>query len=546
LLIILQNCSKNPDQSSNPVNSNTENNSSANISIRGTVVDSTLQPIPGVILSIVKENIQGTSNGDGTFLLSRSLAPRTGLMTDTLLLVRVMFEPRKIPLSKYQADLGQIILNRILINSSVTSNSDSLLKTILSFYTLSKWSDAAAYASEFINLYPDNPKISEVHFYNGRSILEMGDPLGARNELLSLMNNSALTPLKNWIQYYLGQTWYAQSTYDSAATWFTASLKAYPDSSSSDDALYYLGRSNFEIANYPNAQAEFKQLTTQFPTSTYLDGSQYFSVRCDYEIGKYDVAITAFQSFLANFPASIYSDNARYYLGRSYYQMNRFSDAVSQFNTLLLLSPSSIYAPNARLGIGDCWFQQGTADTSNYRKALIEYTSCLNNWPLSLTAPAATEGMGECYFYLGDYSSARSWLSKVAILYPSSIHIGASLYMMGRCDMMESLYANAIPWFTKILSTYSTSSKADNALYQRGRCHYHLNNYIAALADLISYRQNHATGVYADNTYYYTVRIYSKQGNCAQAKVEMGELQTRFPASSVLPSTLSYLQTNCP
>jgi tol-pal system protein YbgF len=69
-------------------------------------------------------------------------------------------------------------------------------------------------------------------------------------------------------QYWLGETYYAQSDYKSAAIAFAEGYQKYPKSSKAPDNLLKLGMSLGQTGRKSDACTAFKQLNAQFPDAS--------------------------------------------------------------------------------------------------------------------------------------------------------------------------------------------------------------------------------------------------------------------------------------
>jgi Tfp pilus assembly protein PilF/TolB-like protein len=85
----------------------------------------------------------------------------------------------------------------------------------------------------------------------------------AREEKIQRFREAVrLNPRYTQAMYQLGQTYYANREYESAASWFA---RVPPDDSLSGQASFYRGLSAYYIGDYDAAEAAFKTLAGQFP-----------------------------------------------------------------------------------------------------------------------------------------------------------------------------------------------------------------------------------------------------------------------------------------
>ena len=73
------------------------------------------------------------------------------------------------------------------------------------------------------------------------------------------------SPLAENAQYWLGEAYYVNHDYDSAAGAFRTVLKKWPDSRKAPDALLKLGYSQYEQKQYQAARVTLGEVTRRYP-----------------------------------------------------------------------------------------------------------------------------------------------------------------------------------------------------------------------------------------------------------------------------------------
>src|SRR5437667_215494 len=75
------------------------------------------------------------------------------------------------------------------------------------------------------------------------------------------------SPLAENAQYWLGEAYYVNHDYESAAGAFRAVLKKWPDSRKAPDALLKLGYTQYAQKQYPAARATLTEVLRKYPGS---------------------------------------------------------------------------------------------------------------------------------------------------------------------------------------------------------------------------------------------------------------------------------------
>jgi tol-pal system protein YbgF len=89
--------------------------------------------------------------------------------------------------------------------------------------------------------------------------------------------------------------------------------------------------------------------------------------------GRYDDARNGFQQFLSAYPDSDRADNAQYWYAETYYVTRQFGDALAEFEKVVAEFPRSQKIPDALLKIGFCNYELG--QWTDARTALSRVTS---------------------------------------------------------------------------------------------------------------------------------------------------------------------------
>ena len=93
-------------------------------------------------------------------------------------------------------------------------------------------------------------------------------PGGPRARVLWVGLDGQADVLAGNAQYWLGETYYAQSDYKNAAIAFAEGYQKYPKSSKAPDNLLKLGMSLGQTGRKADACTAFKQLNAQFPNAS--------------------------------------------------------------------------------------------------------------------------------------------------------------------------------------------------------------------------------------------------------------------------------------
>jgi tol-pal system protein YbgF len=112
----------------------------------------------------------------------------------------------------------------------------------------------------------NQPSSVEQAVYNQSfDALKAGSYSVAITSFRDFLTNYPQSPLAPNAQYWLGEAYYVNRDYDSAAGAFRTVLRKWPDTAKAPDALLKLGFAQFEQKQYPAARATLTQVTQKYP-----------------------------------------------------------------------------------------------------------------------------------------------------------------------------------------------------------------------------------------------------------------------------------------
>jgi len=110
------------------------------------------------------------------------------------------------------------------------------------------------------------PGTPEEQYNYAFSLLRQGDYARAEQAFQAFVEVNGTHTLAGNAQYWLGETYYARSNYESAAVAFAKGYKEYPTSSKTPDNLFKLGMSMSALGKKREACAALQKLRADFPS----------------------------------------------------------------------------------------------------------------------------------------------------------------------------------------------------------------------------------------------------------------------------------------
>jgi len=114
---------------------------------------------------------------------------------------------------------------------------------------------------------PDNgpSSVEQAVYTQAFDALKAGSYSVAITGFKDFLGTYPTSPLADNAQYWLGEAYYVNRDYDSAAGAFRTVLKKWPDSRKAPDALLKLGYAQLEQKQFPAARATLEEVTRKYP-----------------------------------------------------------------------------------------------------------------------------------------------------------------------------------------------------------------------------------------------------------------------------------------
>ena len=243
-------------------------------------------------------------------------------------------------------------------------------------------------------------------------------------------------------------------------------LKAYPQSSKSDQANEMLAQLYLTTKNYKDALASLETISNKSPgaKAAYQKVAYYRGIEF-YNDGDKEKAIGLFnKAIVTNSDPSIQA-LAMYWKAEALYDQKKYDDAIKEYR-IFIFNPKSINLPNynnANYGMGysyfkkenfaeaQTWFRKyikdkSETDASRYNDALIR--------------------IGDAFFMQKDYTNAQSFYTDAIANNASAADY--SLFQKGMMQGIQGSMKGKEASMAQLISKYPKSSYADDAVFERG------------------------------------------------------------------------------
>lgn len=361
--------------------------------------------------------------------------------------------------------------------------------------------DAENLFVEFINDYPDSPKIKQAYFYLGSYQFRAKKYDEALVYFKKIDANDLSKDELAEYKFKVGYSYFSLEKYDEASNYFYE-IKDYENTFTSP-ARYYYGHIAYLQKKYESALQTFLLLNNDEKFSPI---TPYYISQIYYLQGKYDKVIEYAPALLDTVVPARGAEIARI-IGESYYRTNKFREALPYLNRFnkekaALANRADYYE------LGYAYFKSDSCENAiNWFKKSIEKPDSISQ--------TAHYHLAECYLKLGNKLYAKTSFREAYIQnFDPQIEEDA-LFNFAKIsyELSTHPFNDAIVAFEEYINTYPNSTKLSSAYEYLVGVYYTTKNYEAALKSLenIKVLDNQLQGAYQKIAHFRGLELFNNQ-----------------------------------
>ena len=298
----------------------------------------------------------------------------------------------------------------------------------------SPFGEAIAAFQEYIDLYPNSPKVEEAYNYLVATFTEVRNYQAALSALDRIRNkDSRLEAAYQRVAFYRGLELFKNMQIEESIGMFDKSLQ------------------------YERHNRELKARAV------------YWKAEAEYRTGQYESARNGYTAFMG-LPGAMSLPEAallRYNLGYVWFNLKDYNRALTEFRTFEsgagASKPEVLY--DARLRIADCYFIN-----TNYSQAISYYDKVIAYGKDN--ADYALYQKGFCLGLTNNNTGKTEILTSLTTRYPSSPYVPNAIYERGRAYLVMEDFRRGEADFINIIANYPSSSYVPQAIVQLGLLYY--------------------------------------------------------------------------
>lgn len=410
---------------------------------------------------------------------------------------------------------------KYLADTSKVSGADELMRLVAeSYYNKSKYSEAAKYYTQYLELTPNNntrglryrigysyfmskdyPKATSQFdqviamtsdslllkdstaqfalYYNGVSLINQGNKALAANNLDRARQNKANKNVQEMSWYNYGKLLFDQERYDDAVTVLKEFEASFPKSKSNAELQELVteallnGNSYDEALKYiMSLKNRSKKIDRAFQRVNYLKGAALYAEN------KFGEAVPYLGSSLNILEDTSIYVAAALLAGESLMQQKRYADAVTRYRQVMKYGQGlPYYRQRGRMGVA-----YGLYNQKDYDKASAAFKDYLT----SLDTTSQKEQTAEAYVRIGDCAYVRKLYREATTNYNRAIALGGyepdyAAYQKGITHVLADEDDAAVLTFDQLVKNYPGSLYKENAAFQKANLYFKRSKYQEAV-----------------------------------------------------------------
>lgn len=291
-------------------------------------------------------------------------------------------------------------------------------------YSRGEWSEAVKAFDEFLTEHPSHPRVVNVQFYRGESLIQLSRPEDAIRAYTLFLSQAPQHDFAAHAEFRLAECYFLAGRHEAAAQAFAAYEKKYPESELITHAWPYLAEISAKQENWEEAVQQYERAIQAAPTP---------AVAAEARLGQ----------------------------ARAYGKLQKWSDAARAYRKLL----ADLKETESKLPAGSIALEAGIAEfrRGSFRRAVAHFESVAKHEPQ--LADQADFWIAKTHFQVRDWPHALEPLRKLLKSgslpdFQDEIH-----YLTAKIHLEQGAANQALPLLTHQLATWPKSAWADESLF---------------------------------------------------------------------------------
>jgi TolA-binding protein len=393
-------------------------------------------------------------------------------------------------LQKYQEALSRY--------NSIRSDEDEYVSQVMYSkgycqFNIGSYSNAAYQFSEFIELYPNDIRVTDAKLRLADSYFGSKNFEASSRIFKQLFQAGKYSSDDPYTYYQYSQALYKSGESEAAIEEFRNLQQKFPQSKYGENSLFTIGFIKFQEGEFEDAIEQYRYVLHAYRNSD-LAPAVYYSIGDSYfNLGIYDSAIVNYRNVLVKYPSSEYVYDAINGMQYSYVAMGKSSEAVVLIDRFISQNPRLKFSDQIFFKKGEIYYSE-----RDYQNSKISYQEFLAKYPNSPLAPEAYFWLGKSSQNLKENEEAIFYFNKVFENYPESEQAGVAVIELGKMYESNENYVASIEVLEKASTKLKDSPRLPEVLFLKGMAYIKVDNIQKAYETFEELSLYHSETVFAD------------------------------------------------
>lgn len=264
--------------------------------------------------------------------------------------------------------------------------------------------------SKFLKDYPNHPKLYEVCYLLGRTLLFKEKLPESRSVFLKVLNESKQFEQTDYVLFWLADIELRLGNNDGARRHLLSLLNRFPKFEGLDRVYYFLGLIEFASNRFPRAESYLKRVSTLAKSREIGQSAVFWLGILSFKQARYEEAASHLKTMTANLKpfSSYYSQYVPLWLGEAQLKLGRTEEARNTYSVFYDQLKTDPFHQEILWRLGFCNYRIG-----NQAEAIETFQTFKTRFKDSPLLPYTQYLLGEMYLYQQDHSASMKELNAV-------------------------------------------------------------------------------------------------------------------------------------
>lgn len=326
----------------------------------------------------------------------------------------------------------------------------------------------------------DEELISSSKFYSAKSLLLLGDLIGAVSKYEEFLKNHSTSSLRLQALFDCGTAYYDLGDFSKARSKLLMLNNEFPGNAYEGDANYWIGSTYIRENRFSEAESFLNYAISNERTNKHLVESIYQLGNLYEKIDEFDKAVSFYDELLAYYSDTEYAPLAQYRIGICYFRLKKYDNVILELSDPLIYELPKQQQEESNFVLASAFFR-----LKEYGSAVKIYEELLAKAPTKSREEQIKFGMAWVNFQLNNYNEAYNLFKSLSESSSESIAAQA-LFWSAECKRYSQEENQALILYDEFASKYPNHPNVNNVQLNAGIIYFNMKEFPRAERFLVA------------------------------------------------------------